>query len=233
MSQIWKNCRSKKWDSLDQTTWRLDRTGYSPSEKLTDSEEDQLILQKLIKPIFISQEKTLPLKYASRFGTRWEAAIRYSSLEMESALAEKAFYLFDFLRAAHLASNDLLFAASRFHIKSSKAIDLTKTPFLNYRSSISSATDYKESQALGKAMRSSGVEVFIYYSARDINDGVNAGSFYANNFKKNNTQNIQIWQCVCQSESIYFVNLSNQKDKKIYFPLEQFLVEARLPFPPK
>ena len=61
--------------------------------------------------------------------------------------------------------------------RSSRAVDLTRSPFESCAEHISSPKNYSESQALGREMRADGVQAARYKSARDSHGGLNLALF--------------------------------------------------------
>jgi branched-chain amino acid transport system permease protein len=62
-------------------------------------------------------------------------------------------------------------------VQSACGVDLVAAPFASHRRAIANRVRDATPQALGAAMRSAGVELFRYPSARDSKDGVNVAEF--------------------------------------------------------
>ncbi|MBV8801486.1 MAG: RES family NAD+ phosphorylase, partial [Gammaproteobacteria bacterium] len=214
-----------------------------------DSLEEQKILEDLIestKPPFKDESfkwhyllstpfRYPPLQNGSRFGTRFEPSFWYGSLELTTAMAETAYYRFNFLRASkaefgNIITNHTVFSAK---IITQNGIDLTQLPFSKFTSRISSPVSYEESQMLGNAMRQSKVESFAYQSARDPDKGINIALTSPKAFlhKKPENKSFQSWQCIINNDVADFIRLSSISNEMKSFTLECFLHNGTLPFP--
>jgi len=158
------------------------------TRKLVDSAAEQALLEELIdnaKPRDVTANavhyllstpfRYPPLRSGSRFGTRRERGIWYGSEALVTAFAEVAYYRLVFLEGTKADLEPLTSQLTAFTVaaRSTRAVDLVSPPFDRHRRTIASPTKYAESQALGMAMRSAGVELFRYPSARDTARGVN------------------------------------------------------------
>lgn len=249
---LWTICNgSDQITTLQETAWRLIEAQHIlATRKLVDSQFEQEILEELIdqvKPALFGKEfeglhpllytpfRYPPLQYGSRFGTRSERSIWYGSLKLTTAMAEKAFYQFNFLRAAQAEFGIVAISLTAFStpIKTMKGINLVEPPFLHYKSSISSPNDYKISQTLGHSMRLAKVEAFHYMSARDPEHHTNIGVFTPRAFlqKKPIPSSFHTWQCIINHHVVEFIRLSEIKKETISYSLNQFLVDNELPFP--
>lgn len=251
MTSLWKICHGERHiASLNETAWRMIEAQEMPStRKLVDSHEEQEILEQLIEetkpvipqphinlhPLLLTPFRYPPLKYGSRFGHRFEDALWYGSLDIETAMAEVAFYRLNFLRASKASLKDIrpLFTAFSTQVTTQKGLYLTQPPFSEHRALISSPICYQASQTLGKSMRDAGVQAFCYYSARTKDTKNNIALFTPKAFpqKKPNRLSLQTWQCIANQEGIEFIRLSTMSVESRQFPLESFLVEKELPFP--
>src|SRR5690349_16833291 len=113
---IWQKCNGEKQiTSLSMDAYRLvESQQVTATRKLVDSLVEQTILEDMIesvKPALLPDTESLhpllytpfrypPLKHGSRFGTPFESSLWYGSLELEAAMAEKAYYQFNFMRAS-------------------------------------------------------------------------------------------------------------------------------------
>ena len=79
-------------------------------------------------------------------------------------------------------------------------------------------------------MRSSGVEVFRYPSARDPDDGINVGVFAPNVFA-GKPRGLETWHCTATREQVELMKRDYFADAAFVFPREAFLVRGRLPAP--
>ncbi len=248
---VWKYCEgANDLKSFSLNAWRIVEAQHITStRKLVDSFEEQNILEELIesnKPPLTTGSLELhfllstpfrypPLKNGSRFGTRFEPSFWYGSLELNTAMAETAYYRFNFLRASKAEFGNVVTSHTAFsaQIKTERGIDLTQSPFSEFTSIISSPVSYQESQTLGKAMRQDNIESFLYQSARDPNKGKNIGLFTPKAFgqKKPDSKSFQSWQCIINQNVADFVRLSSVNTETKSFLIAWFMSDGKLPFP--
>src|SRR5688500_11759272 len=147
-----------------------------------------------------------PLRHGSRFGTRRERGIWYGSETRETAFSEVAYYRMVFLEAtrADIDSITTELSAFRASANSRRGVDLASGPFKKHRAAIASPTSYAETQALGAAMRASGVELLRYPSARDPG-GINVAAFTPTVFGKAKPRSFETWSCTASREAVEFV----------------------------
>lgn len=252
MSQnIWQLCGGEKnIIRLETTAWRLvESQQITSTRKLVDSLHEQEILEDLIeslKPPMIEESELLhpllytafrypPLKHGSRFASRFERSLWYGSLEVEAAMAEKAYYQFNFLRASDgdFGFVETPLTAFSTLVNTDHGLRLTAMPFDNFTNIISSPISYNASQELGSHMRQHGVEAFCYYSARDPGKGVNIGLFSPKAFQRKSPSpnSMQTWRCVATKQEVEFVQVSVVQNARFNFPLATFLIDEVLPFP--
>jgi hypothetical protein len=248
---IWKKCHGEdNIQVVNDTAWRIvEAQEITATRKLVDSYEEYKVLENLIAsqkpalgldnlkyhPLLYTPFRYPPLKHGSRFGNRFEPSLWYGSLNVDSALSEKAFYQLNFLRGSRgdfgiVESQLTLFSCE---IRSKRGIRLELSPFLNYVSEISSPISYSVSQQLGSRMRASLVETVTYQSARDINKGLNIGLFTPKAFLhlKPNSLSFQTWQCISNKEVVEFTKASAIVNESKIFPIQNFLIDNELPFP--
>lgn len=237
--------------SLTETAWRIIEAQHIfATRKLVDSLAEQEILEELIEavkpplfgkeflnlhPLLYTPFRYPPLLYGSRFGKHTERSLWYGSLLLSTAMTEKAFYQFHFLRAskATFGMVETTLTAFSTQIKTARGIDLTHPPFAKYQKEISSPQQYSASQSLGSAMRAAKVEAFHYFSARDAENGINIALFSPQAFqhKKPNAASFQTWHCSCNSHSVEFSRASALYNETKIFYLDTFLLNGELPFP--
>ncbi|MCD6039689.1 MAG: hypothetical protein K0S27_1089 [Gammaproteobacteria bacterium] len=251
MRDIWAACHGKKHIKLlSATAWRVVETQLiTATRKLVDSFEEHSILEAIIEtneprinpaylryhPLLSTSFRYPPLKQGSRFGKKTEPSLWYGSLDLTTALAEKAFYLFNFLNATAtklgmVCSDFTVFSAK---IKSGRGVNLMSSAFINYTKIISSPTSYDASQALGAAMRKEDVETFTYYSARNSPQGVNIALFTPKAFLHTYPQDesFQSWQGTVDHSLLEFRRLGTLFSEIQSFSIDQFKVNNLLPFP--
>jgi hypothetical protein len=237
--------------SFAETAWRIVEAQHIFStRKLVDSVMEQEILEDLIeavKPPLLSKEfmglhpllytpfRYPPLQYGSRFGKQTERSLWYGSLQLHTAMTEKAFYQFNFLQASKASFGivEMMLTAFSTQIKTERGIKLTQLPFAKYTQKISSPNHYQASQSLGSAMRANKIEAFCYTSARDPEQGTNLALFSPKAFqsKKPNAASFQTWHCTCNSHAIEFSRTSALHNETKIFSLDSFLVDGKLPLP--
>ena len=219
------------------------------TRKLVDSDEDHRILEeeidRLKPPLPMDTEfqgfhyllstpfRYPPLQHGSRFGTRRERSLWYGSEQLSTVQAEVAYYRFLFLSGSSAVFDDseLRLTAFTVPVSSIAGIDLTAHPFSPFGSRISSKTLYTDSQDLGLEMRSAGVEVSRYYSARDREDGVNIALFTPNGFSSKNPLTSQTWICSSSSSRTEFSRSDLLSRETRVFDRGDFEVEGKLPAP--
>jgi hypothetical protein len=249
--EIWQDCGGENYIGvMDEIVWRIvEAQEITATRKLVDSLDEQIILEEMIDsikpqipewyrnfhPLLYTAFRYPPLKYGSRFGRRYEPALWYGSLQPRTAMAEKAFYQFNFLRgsAADYGMVTLQLTLFATGIKTDKAVKLTTAPFSDEAAKISAPDSYAHSQPLGSAMRAARVHAFNYQSARDAEGGINIGIFTPKAFlhKKPESKSLQSWQCVIDHRVIEFMRSSAIEFQSQAFPVENFLVNGKLPFP--
>jgi hypothetical protein len=222
------------------------------TRKLVDTADEQALLEELIdhaKPPDITGGKTHyllftpfrypPLRYGSRFGTRHERGIWYGSETLAAAFAEVAYYRLVFLEGtkADLGAVTTQLTAFRVSARSARGVDLVSPPFDKHRRAIASPVKYAESQALGSAMRTAGVELFRYPSARDPagggggGRGVNVAALTPAVFGKAKPRELETWHCTAMRAAVELVKRDYFGRATHAFQRESFLVGGKLPAP--
>lgn len=251
VTDVWMKCDGiSHVTSLNETAWRIvEAQDLLATRKLVDSIYEQNLLEEMIestKPALAKKLHTLhpllytpfrypPLKHGSRFGKRSEPSLWYGSLELNTAMAELAFYRFNFLRASQatygIVETQLTVFSAR--IKTDRGINLTAQPFSAHTQVISSPISYAISQSLGTAMRAADIEAFHYQSARDSKTGTNVALFTSSAFlhRTPDSKSFQSWQCIANNDLIEFIRSSTMTSESKSFPIELFLIDGKLPFP--
>jgi hypothetical protein len=216
------------------------------TRKLVDSTEEQILLEELIdrvKPpdltggrfhyLLFTPFRYPPLPHGSRFGGRHDRGIWYGSMELRSAFAEVAYYRFLFLEGSSAQLGTVTTALTTFSVsvRTTRGIDLTKSPFDAFRVRIASPTSYDASKQLGDDMRAARVELFCYPSARDAEGGVNVGVLVPSAFGKAKPRLLETWYCAASREKVDLTKRDYFVRRAFSFPREQFLVGGRLPSP--
>ncbi|WP_162902346.1 RES family NAD+ phosphorylase [Facilibium subflavum] len=172
-----------------------------------------------------------PLKHGSRFGSMYEKSLWYGSTNKETALAESAFYLFNFNRQANI-ENTLYFERTVFSIQCNinKFLDLTKIRKLNQKR-LTSKGNYAYPQKLSKAMREIDIEAFLYESARNAGNK-NFAAYTPEVFKKNTLKVMPAYIGVFTPKEITYKS-TIYHDEVFSYPIESFFHDNTLPNIPK
>ncbi len=249
--ELWERCGGPETvRRISGKAWRIVEGQHVIStRKLVDSREEQELLESLIeksKPpmpanpeyerlhyLLATPFRYPPLRHGSRFSTRNEPAIWYGSTRLRTALAETAYYRLLFLEgtAADLGPLVLELTAFTAQYRSSRGVDLSRSPFDAHREALASPDTYTEPQQLGAAMRAAGVEAFRYRSARDSAGGVNVGLFTPRTFTSKLPGSPEGWSAVLDRVAVEFVKKDFFTKATFRFPREQFLVNGKLPSP--
>ena len=247
-SSIWTRCAGdSELRALHLSPWRVVEAQHQVStRKLVDSAEEQALLEELIdrvKPpdltsgrlhyLLFTPFRYPPLPHGSRFGSRQELGIWYGSMDRRTAFAEVAYYRLLFIEGSHasLGTVETSLTAFTARVRTGRGIDLTVTPFNAQRRAIASPTNYTSSQALGVAMRASGVEAFKYHSARDTENGINVGVFVPSVFGNARPKSLETWYCAASRERVDVTQGDYFKRDKFTFQRAQFQVQGVLPAP--
>jgi hypothetical protein len=254
MKQIWHHLNGiSRIEPITETAWRVvEDQSRSSTRKMVDSTAEHELLEKLIedsKPKFIYQKSEQafeglhyllstpfrypPLRRGSRFGQRHERNLFYASLALETALCEKAFHRLNFLLASagNIGGKSVNCTAFNINVSTKGGIDLCKKPFVDFRERISSPLSYNDSQALGAAMRSDGIEAFISYSARSKKNGKNLNIFTPKALGQNKLleKTFQIFSCYSTKNSVEFYTTPHPMNAPIVFHAEFFYVNGQFP----
>jgi hypothetical protein len=229
--------------------WRAVESQHQIStRKLVDSRAEQELLEDLIDrakpPIVQPASRRLhyllftpfrypPLPHGSRFGARHEPGIWYGSDTLMTAFAEVAYYRLLFLEGSRADLGSLTTELTAFCVtaRTSRGVDLTEPPFASHRRTIASPVSYQATQSLGRAMRSAGVELFRYPSARDPGGGANIGAFTSDVFGRSRPRALQTWHCTATRDRVEFAKRDYFGRDANAFDRATFLVDGRLPAP--
>jgi len=227
--------------------WRLvERQEQVATLGYVDSLEEQALLEALLeatKPsapsgtegrhdLLRAPFRYPPLPWGSRFGRRHEPGILYGGLDLETTLAEAAYYRFVFYHSMEdppdriLRSEHLLFAA-RYATR--RGVRLQDPPCDRHVALLAHPEDYCATQALGSLLRETGVEAFEYPSARNRPEGVCVGLFRADALTSRSPEQPSSWLCEVHEEQVLYKRLDSPEVKA--FPLEGCLYRGRLPWP--
>ncbi len=212
--------------------------------KLVDTLAEQQVLEALLeesKPkapatpanahyLLTTPWRYPPLRWGSRFGSRFEPSLFYGSLGTYALLSEAAYYRFVFLEgpdtpfADRLVSQHTVFEA-RYNTQC--GYDLSKPPFSRRRQVIAHKSSYQATQALGSAMREAGIEGFVFPSARTVKAGLNIALLQPRALRSKKPLSTRRTLCEAIFERVSF----KLGDELWTFPRGDFLVDGALPVP--
>jgi len=194
------------------------------TNELVDSLEEQALLEEMLdttKPAIPEATQDLsyllftpfrypPLQYGSRFGRRFEPSLFYGARSIETALAETAYYRLHFwfdMRepppAKKISTQHTAFTAE---IKTKHGLQLQNPPFAEHEPSLINKSSYAATQKLGSSMRENGIQAFEYFSARDINKGINVALFSHTVFKEKKASSMMSVLCSTQAAGVEFMD---------------------------
>jgi RES domain-containing protein len=249
---IWTRCAASfRPRRLELLAYRVVESQHVLStRKLVDSDEEQALLEELIdrvKPpvppgpefrglhyLLFTPFRHPPLRYGSRFGTRAERGIWYGSKELATSFAEVAYYRLLFLEgsAATLGTLTVELTAYTAAIRTRAGADLTRLPFKEHESAISSKTSYDASQRLGRDMRAARVAGFLFVSARAPARGTNVGLFLPA-FASKRPKRFETWTCSADRSKVELSSksIARTRTARLAFAREDFVVGGKLPSP--
>lgn len=212
-----------------------------------DSFEEQALLEDMldtVKPPYPEQSDTYhyllktpfrypPLQWGSRFGRIHEPSLFYGSKDIETTLAECAYYRFIFWNSMDapaptdkIRTEHTLFTAS---YKTKTGVRLQLPPFDKYQSELTHPEHYHDSQLMGSLMRESEVDAFEYISARCKDEGICVGLFDIEAFDKKSPKSTEQWLCELSADTVSFKPMA---EHKIYhYPITDFFHHNHLPVP--
>ena len=249
---IWTQCAAKfNFRALAFDAWRVVESQHITStRKLVDSDAEQELLEQLVdrvKPpaptgdrfarlhyLLFTPFRHPPLRHGSRFGARSEPGIWYGSKELETTLAEVAYYRLLFLDGTTADIEPVTVELSAFTaaIASKRVADLTRPPFAAHARQLTSKSSYVATHAIGHDMRLAGVEVFLFTSARAREQGVNVGLFVPA-FAKRSPKKIETWICTADRKKVELTEKGFLvgRARRFTFRRSQFEVRGALPAP--
>ncbi|MGQ0642943.1 MAG: RES family NAD+ phosphorylase [Gemmatimonadaceae bacterium] len=247
-SNIWTQCAGdSEIRALRLVPWRAVEAQHQLStRKLVGSAQEQQLLEELIdraKPQDLTSGKLHyllttpfrypPLRWGSRFGTKHERGIWYGSESRGAMFAEVAYYRLVFLEGtrADLGTLTTTLTVFRAAVRSKHGVDLTSPPFASCQKTIASPVSYSETQALGRAMRESGVELIRYPSARDPQGRTNVAAFSPAVFGRSKPRDFETWYCTATKVLVELAKRDYFGRDALAFLRRDFLVDGTLPRP--
>ena len=246
MSRIWEACRDAARPGRLAGT--LMRVVESQEQVATNALVDDLAEQETLEHMLERTKPPLrpgsaglhyllatpfrypPLRHGSRFGAAIEPSLLYGGLERATVLAEAAYYRFVFWHGmteapgTRLLTQHTLFGAD---YETERGLRLQDTPFDAYGQQLTDPASYRESQALGGALREHGVEAVEYRSARA--PGINVGLFTPEALAAPSPVFQEPWLCQTDGSRVNFY--SHVDDGVHAFPIDAFLVDGGFPVP--
>ncbi|MFZ0788082.1 MAG: RES family NAD+ phosphorylase [Chromatiaceae bacterium] len=217
------------------------------TSSIVDDLAEQVLLEDLLEPVkpplrpgteslhylLASPFRYPPLRYGSRFGSRFEPSLFYGALSLQTVLAEAAYYRLVFWTAmaepppaGRLLTQHTVFRA---RYRSPRGLRLQDPPCDSHATELRHPSDYGPTQALGHRLREMDVEAIEYGSARDPSGGQNVGLFSPAALASRRPLDPQPWLCETRASRVAF---SGGTERAAYaFPIELFQVEGRLPLP--
>ncbi|MPZ55637.1 MAG: RES domain-containing protein [Rhizobiales bacterium] len=194
--------------------WRLvEAQHYVSTAKLTDSANDQLLLERLIEATkssvppeceHLNYLLSTPFRYGSPYphGSRFCKAgltegVFYAAESADTAAAEITFHRLLFFAespATPWPGNPGEYTAFAAEFAAARTIDLTRPPLNADRALWTHPTDYVACQALAAAARSAAIDVVRYQSVRDPSHRASVALLTCRVFTKPNVVSRQTWR---------------------------------------
>ncbi len=228
--------------------WRVVEAQHRVSiRRLVDTLDEQALLEQIVdevKPprprgsefdrlhyLLSTPFRHPPLLRGSRFGAANERSVWYGARQVETSLAEKAYYQLLFVDGtrAELENVSCDWTAFRVDVQTDAAVDLTAPPFDRFRRQISSPTSYAATRRLGRAMRAAGVVAFLFTSARCPRKGTVVGLF-SPAFASKSPGAFQTWKCLVTGVGCEVVHLNGARPPLV-FSRTSFEIDGRIPAP--
>lgn len=210
---------------------------------LVDDLAEQAVLENLLeasKPAYPPECERLhyllktpfrypPLRWGSRFGSRFEPGIFYAAHLPHTALTETAFYRLLFLHGmqepfSKLLSQHVMFAA-RCH--TGQGVKLQNPPFAEHTAQLTDPASYAQTQALGSLLRDAGFLALEFISARDRQGGINVALMTPAALRSREPEKIIRVLAQTSGQGVSF----KYEGELVSYPRDDFLVNGQLPEP--
>lgn len=247
---IWSHCAAEQ--QLCPVQGRMLRLVESQeqvaTQQLVDDLQEQALLEALLegsKPRLPPDAQALhyllktpfrypPLRWGSRFGARHEPSLFYGAQQLETAMAEAAYYRLLFWQGMASAppSGRIRSAHASFSVayRSERGLRLQQPAFAGVRGLLRDPRDYRATQALGRAMRAAGVQAFEFESARCPRQGINVALFVPAAFAERTPGELTHWLCETSATQVAFKQAQGPGQPYL-FARELFLHGGVLPQP--
>ncbi len=226
--------------------WRVVETQeIAATAAITRSSAEQSRLEELLedaKPTLADDLRGLsyllftpfrypPLPYGSRFGSEFERGIFYAAMELETAFAESAVYLWLFRAGpAQLGPMDVIRdqrSSYRVPVAARRGVDLGDTAFAAVRPALTRPDDWSAPQGFGVTAREAEVQVIWYPSCRY--PGTNLAVLDPAALAARQESDVQAWHLVLDSERCWF---GAQSRGEVYeFSFADFAEHRIIPHP--
>lgn len=172
-----------------------------------------------------------PLRHGSRFGSEFERGILYGALELATAFAESAVYLWLF-RAGPAVLGPLEVirdqrSSYRVPVATERGLDIRDPAFEEQRPALTKRNDWQAPQAFGGRAREAGVQAIWYPSCRYA--GTNVAVIDPAALATNREQDVQAWNLQLDSERCWFG--AQTRGESFEFRYEEFAEGGTIPHP--
>ncbi|MGF1644990.1 MAG: RES family NAD+ phosphorylase [Thiotrichales bacterium] len=174
-----------------------------------------------------------PLRHGSRFGERFEPSLFYASKTLPTAFAEVAYYRWVFWHgmtvpppSGRLLTQHTAFGAA---YSAARGLRLHEPPCAAHRETLTDRRRYDATQALGRALRATGIQAIEYCSARDPAHGLNVALYVPEALPERAPRWQQAWLCETTAELVRA--RSRDTAHVLAFAKADCLVDGELPAP--
>lgn len=207
-----------------ETFWRCVEAQYLVSTlALVDTLGEQHLLEDILedtKPSAPEECRRLHYLYMTPFryglypkGSRFRKAgatpgVFYASAEPKTAVIETAFHMLLFYTdspSTPFPKKPTEHTVFDVPIEATSAIDLTADPFVSERELWRAPTDYSACQELEERARSGGIDLILYGSVRDPNEGLNGAILKCSAFAAEKPSITQTWQLWFNAQGVHTI----------------------------
>jgi hypothetical protein len=231
--------------SLKGSCWRLVEAQHRISTlKLVDTREEQERLEDILeetKPPFPPELKShhfllfTPFRYepyvlGSRFCRHGQKqGVFYASENIETAMAETAFYRFLFFKESPdtpIPDNASEYTAFTVKYETDKAVDLTVESLVRNNSEWTMKDNYKPCQFLADEARKVSAEIIHSFSVRCAKKGKNISLISWRAFRSREPERTQTWKMSIKSKEI--VAICDFPQQSVSFSRTEFEADPRI-----